>query len=180
MNISNHIEALLFLSGKPLSIKEICKILDKKEREINEAILDLEKELNGRGIRLLKADANIMLGTAPESDEYCKSLIKEELDRNLGRAGLETLAIIIYKNEGGGVSRNDIDRIRGVNSAFTLGNLAIRGLVDRKINPKDKRSFVYKPSVRLFQFLGITKKEDLPEFEKFSEQIKCEKLFTIQ
>jgi len=173
MSASNHIEALLFLAGKPLSKREICKILNKEEKEISESILELEKELLGRGIRLLRTGTSIMLGTAPESDKYCSSLIEEEIDRNLGRAGLETLAIIIYKNQGRGVSRNEIDCIRGVNSVFTLNNLSLKGLVERKINLKDKRSFVYMPAVRLFQFLGITKKEDLPEFEKFSEQIEA-------
>ncbi|MCF7835864.1 MAG: SMC-Scp complex subunit ScpB [Candidatus Marinimicrobia bacterium] len=171
MNISQHIEALLFLSGKPINKKEICKVLDKDEKEVTQAIAELEKNLENGGIRLLQTDNEIMLGTAPESDKYCEHLTKEELNRNLGRAGLETLAIIIYKNQGKGVSRADIDYIRGVNSSFTLNSLSLKGLIDKKINPVSKKGVIYKPSIRLFQFLGITKKEDLPEFEKLSQEI---------
>jgi segregation and condensation protein B len=169
MNTSNHIEALLFLSGEPLNVSRLCKILDKKEGDINQAINELEAELKDRGLRLLKKNGEVMLGASPDSSKYCEALLKEELDKTLGRAGLETLAIILYKD---GVSRADIDYIRGVNSTFTLRNLLIRGLVERKINPKDKRSYVYSPSMKMLQYLGITKKEDLPEFENFIKQIE--------
>lgn len=170
MSLNNHIEALLFLSGEPISVNRLAKILEKKEGEIKKALSDLEENLKERGVRLLKKDGEIMLGTAPESAQYCETLVKEELNKNLGQAGLEILAIILYKP--GRVSKTDIDSIRGVNSTFTLRNLLIRGFVERQPNPKDKRSYLYTPSMQILQYLGIAKKEDLPEFEKFIEQLK--------
>lgn len=169
-----HIEAVLFLSGEPVPVSNLCKIFEKKPEEINLALAELEADLSGRGVRLLKNKSEVMLGTAPESSGYCETLVKEEMNRSIGKAGLETLAIILYRSLPikEGISRAEIDYIRGVNSAFTLRNLSIRGLVERKINPKDKRSFVYTPAMQLLQYLGISKKEDLPNVEEFVKQME--------
>jgi segregation and condensation protein B len=174
MKLSSHIEALLFLAGEPLEISRLCKILDKNEEEISNALNKLEEALQDRGLRLVRNKNTVMLGTAPESSKYCEDLSKEELDKTIGKAGLETLAIILYKNafDKKGVSRSDIDYVRGVNSTFTLRNLSIRGLVERKINPKDKRSFIYTPSNQLLQYLGITGGDMLPKMEEFKQQIE--------
>ena len=77
---------------------------------------------------------------------------------------METLAIVAYS---GPVPRAEIDFIRGVNSSFTLRNLLISGLVEREINPKDRRTFIYKPSMDFLRFLGLGKLEDLPEYGEF-------------
>lgn len=173
MTLSNHIEAILFLAGEPMNFARLIKILGKSEEEIKNAINELKEKMKDRGIQLLEKNNEIMLGTSPDSSKYCEALVKEELDKNLGRAGLETLSIVLYKDqlEKQGIPRVDIDYIRGVNSTFTLRNLLIRGLIERKPSPKDKRSYVYSPSMKVLQYLGITKKEDLPEFENFIKQI---------
>lgn len=174
MNISNHIEALLFTAGEPVAISRLAKLLEISESEITTALNELEKNLEGRGIRLLKNGDETTLGTSPESAKYCENLVKEEMNKTIGKAGLETLAILLYKGafEEKGLTRADIDYIRGVNTAFTLRNLSIRGLIIRETNPRDKRSFVYRPATQLLQYLGITKKEDLPKFEEFKKQLE--------
>jgi len=169
MKLSNHIEALLFLSGEPLTMTRLGKILNRGEEEIKKAAEELEEQLKERGLRLIKKEGKIMLATPPDSSKYCEALIKEELNKNLGKAGLETLAIILYKNN---VSKNDIDYIRGVNSGFILRGLLIRGLIERRVSPKDKRSYLYFPSIRALQYLGVTKKENLPQYENFVKQIE--------
>lgn len=174
MNLSCNIEALLFLSGEPVKTSRLAKILSKDESEIINAIDELEKDLENRGIRLIKNNDEVMLGSAPETGEYCETMIKEELDKTIGKAALETLAIVLYKGafSKNGVSRAEIDLTRGVNSTFTLRSLSIRGLVTKKINDKDKRSVFYAPSMQLLQYLGITKKEDLPQYEEFIKQME--------
>jgi segregation and condensation protein B len=74
--------------------------------------------------------------------------------KDLGKAGLETLSIILYQ---GPISRAEIDYIRGVNSNFILRNLLIRGLIERVENPHDQRSFLYKPTLELISYLGLSK-----------------------
>lgn len=168
MELDSYIESILFLEGEPMKIRKLAEILGKKEKEISEALEILEKKLEDRGIRLIKNDAEIMLSTAPEAVKICEKVAKEEFNKDIGKAGLEVLAIIIYQSP---VTRADIDYIRGVNSSFTLRNLLIRGLVERRMNPKDSRSFIYSSSFNLLQFLGISDINKLPEYEIFKNNI---------
>lgn len=167
--LDSYIEAILFLEGEPVKVKKLAKILNKKGREIEAAIEILEKKLEGRGIRLLKKDDEVMLSTAAEAAEICERISKEELNKEIGKAGLEVLAIVIYQ---GPVSRSDIDYIRGINSSFTVRNLLVRGLIERKINPEDGRSYLYRPSFQLLQFLGVENIKKLPEYENFRKTLK--------
>jgi segregation and condensation protein B len=82
---------------------------------------------------------------------------------------LETISIIAYK---GPVSRAEIDYIRGVQSNFILRNLQIRGLVEKITNEKDHRSFLYRPTFELLQFLGVSRIEDLPEYDKVKAEFE--------
>jgi len=110
-----------------------------------------------------------MLGTAPEMGELIEALIKEELSKDLGKAGLETLSIVLYR---GPISRSKIDYIRGVSSTFILRNLLVRGLVERVSNPDDQRSFLYKPTFELLSYLGISRIEDLPEYDAVKQELE--------
>lgn len=168
-NLENNIEAILFLKGEAMTIKQISKILEKSEDEIKKSVDLLQEKLSNTGIRLLKKDDSILLTTSQESSKYTKELIDEEFNSELTKSTLETLSIIIYR---GPVSRSDIDYIRGVNSSYIVRNLLVRGLIERVINPKDSRSFIYKPSFQLLRYLGIEKIEDLPEFGTFNEKLE--------
>jgi segregation and condensation protein B len=163
LTIDNQIEAVLFWKGEPQSIKKLAASLGKKEEEILLGLEILKEKIKGRGVELIYKDDEVTLGTAAKLSHIIERLTKEELVRDLGRAGLETISIIAYK---GPISRAEIDYIRGVQSNFILRNLQIRGLVEKITNPKDARSFLYKPTFDLLQFLGISKIEDLPEYEK--------------
>jgi segregation and condensation protein B len=129
----------------------------------------LEQKLSDRGIRLIQKDGEAALSTAPEAAGLCEAASKEEFNKDIGRAGLEVLSIVAYQSP---ASRAGIDYIRGVNSSSTIRNLLIRGLVERKINPKDNRSYLYKPSVRFLQFLGVSKISNLPEYENFKKSLE--------
>jgi segregation and condensation protein B len=114
-----------------------------------------------------------MLGTSKELSPLIEKLTKDELTRDLGKAGLETLSIVLYQ---GPLARADIDYIRGVNSQFILRALLIRGLVERIDNPKDARSYLYKPTLDLLSHLGVSKIADLPEYEQVRKDIEGFKL----
>lgn len=169
MNLAQQIEAILFWKAEPVSIKKLASILDNDAKSITTALQELEISLKGRGLNLVQNGEEVMLGTAKELSLLIEKLTKEELVRDLGKAGLETLSIILYQ---GPISRSDIDYIRGVNSQFILRNLLIRGLIERIDNPSDARSFLYKVSINLLANLGINKMEDLPEYEQVKKDIE--------
>ena len=58
-----------------------------------------------------------------------------------------------------------------MNSGFILRHLLIRCLIERKVNPNDKRTFLYSPTMDLFSYLGITERKELPQFEEMVEKI---------
>lgn len=169
LNLDSQIEAILFWKGEPITIKKLADNLGKKEEEIRAGLDALKEKIKDRGVELVYKDDEVMLGTAAKLSPIIERLTKEELVRDLGKAGLETISIIAYK---GPLSRAEIDYIRGVQSNFILRNLQIRGLVEKIINPKDARSFLYRPTFELLQFLGVSRIEDLPEYEKVKAEFE--------
>jgi segregation and condensation protein B len=113
---------------------------------------------------LVRKGSEVAIGTRGEAGALIQTLAKEELSKDLGKAGLETIAIVLYQ---GPVTRARIDYIRGVNSSFMLRHLLVRGLVERTPNPEDQRSYLYQPSFALLQQLGLKRLEDLPNYEAF-------------
>ncbi len=159
MELANHIQAILFYQAEPLAVSRLAKLLKRSEGEVRDAAKILEESLATTGLRLLQNGDNLTLGTAPEASALIEAITKEELAKELSKASLETLAIVLYKAP---IARAEIDYIRGVNSTFILRNLLIRGLVEKVENPADQRSFLYKPTFQLLEFMGVAKIEDLP------------------
>ena len=168
MNTEQQIEAVLFWKGESVTTAWLSKALGISAEETEAGLSALEQSLSGRGIRLARIADEIALTTAAKSSPLIEKLTKDELVRDLGKAGLETLSIILYR---GPVTRRDIDYIRGVNSQFILRNLIVRGLVGKAPNPEDERSFIYKPTLELLAHLGIEKTGLLPEYAKVREEI---------
>lgn len=170
ISLDAKIEAILFYKSEPISIDALSKILRADKSDIRTSLETLKEKLQGRGITLLLKDDEVLLGTAPEASALIETIIKEELSRDLGKAGLETLSAILYQ---GPITRAELDYIRGVNSTFILRNLLIRGLIEKIPNPKDQRSFLYRPTFDLLSLLGITRVEDLPEYDKVRLEIEA-------
>ncbi len=168
-DLEKKIESVLFWKGEPISVKKLSQIFGKKEEEISDALKNLEKSLTGRGVSLIFKEDEVALGTSKDTSDLIEKLTKEELVKDLGKAGLETLSIIIYQ---GPISRAEIDYIRGVQSNFILRNLMIRGLIEKVPNPKDQRSFLYKPTFELLSHMGLTKIEDMPEYREARAEIE--------
>lgn len=165
--LANNIEALLFAFGRPTSRYELAKKLGATDSEVEEGLVALRERLTG-GITLVDDGHNVELRTAAAVAELVERVQKEEYTREVGRAGLEALAAILYR---GPLTRAEIDFIRGVNSSQTLRTLTMRGLVRKVQNPKDERSFLYEPTVELFASLGITSKQELPEYSATREKL---------
>lgn len=169
MNQKSIIESLLFTSGHPLSCKKIAEVSGFSEEEIENSLKELANDYaqNNRGLRLIFLDNKVQLVTASESKEAIEKLIKSDFEEDLSQAALETLAIVAYK---GPVSRAAIENLRGVNCSFILQSLAIRGLIDKKNNPKDGRSYIYNATFDFLKHLGINKLEDLPNYNELSDR----------
>jgi segregation and condensation protein B len=168
MDLATQIESLLFFRSEPTTIKVLANLLSCSPVEIDQAVKILESRLIDRGIKLIIKDDALMLGTDPEADELIEKITKEELARDIGKAGLETLAIVLYR---GPVTKAEIDYVRGVNSGFILRNLSVRGLVERLPDPKDARRYQYRPTFDLLAHLGIKNISELPDWQDIKQEI---------
>jgi segregation and condensation protein B len=170
MDLSKKIEAILFFRGEPVSKAFLSKTLAVSIREVDTAIAELKETLTERGVVLLDNESEVALGTNPEFRELIESITSEEIEKDLTKAALETLSIILYRSP---VSRAEIDFIRGVNSTFMLRSLLVRGLIERALDPRDRRSYVYKPSIELLAHLGVTSAKDLPAYDATIQQVSA-------
>lgn len=158
--LEQQIEAVLFYKATPMKKSALCKLFQCDETALANALVALAKRLETGATRLVQVNDDVELVTAPEFDTLIDSIRKDEMRRDIGKAGAETLAIILYR---GPMTRADIDRVRGVNSSFILRNLMVRGLVEKDANTKQ---ILYKATPELLAHLGITQITDLPDFEQ--------------
>lgn len=161
MNLDQLIEGVLFYRTEPMKKAALAEFFSSDPEEIDAALHTLSARLVSGATRLIATDSTVQLVTAPELADTIERLKKDELKGDIGKAGAETLAIILYR---GPISRIEVDRIRGVNSTFILRNLLVRGLIERRDHPTDPRSFTYAITPALLGNLGITGREELPQF----------------
>lgn len=166
MELHQHIEGVLFFKTSPVKKTELVKLFECSDEELRTALKTLEERLQSGATRLIETERDIQLVTTPEIDEIIESIRKDEMKRDIGKAGAETLAIILYK---GSITRSEIDRIRGVNSSFILRNLMVRGLIERGADVKS-RTFSITPE--LLSHLGITNKTKLPNYATVLDQLE--------
>ncbi len=169
-NLVSELEALLFIYGEPIEQKKLAKILNLKEADLKEGINLLEAELNReeRGLVLVQDKNKLQLVTKPSFSKLLEEITKQEFTEALTPAALETLSIVMYS---GPISRADIEYVRGVNSSFTLRALLMRGLVERDVDSKRSNAYAYKISFELLRHLGLSKNEDLPDYQKYKDLV---------
>ncbi len=161
------IEAVLFYKATPQKKSALQKLFAVDDEAWTIATEQLRHRLEFGATRLVETETEISLSTAPELSEFIETMRKGELKGDIGKAGAETLAIILYKEP---VSRAEIDRIRGVNSSFILRNLLIKGLVTREAVGN---SYHFKITPELLQHLGAATKSELPRFSEFLNAVEA-------
>lgn len=169
IELESKIEGLLFYKGEDVSIKKLAGLLNVSTDEIEEGLIKLEKSLENRGLVLVRKDDSVVLGITRELSPLIESIRKEEITKELSRASIETLSIILYKN---GVSRSEIDYIRGVNSSFIIRNLIVRGLVEKVMDTNDSRRILYRPSFNTLSYMGVNSIEQLPNYTEIVKQLQ--------
>jgi segregation and condensation protein B len=169
INLESKIEGLLFYKGEDVSIKKLSELLRVSTEEIQEGLNKLEQSLAERGLVLVRKDDRVMLGISSDLSPLIESIRKDEITKELSKASLEALTIVLYK---GKVYRSEIDYIRGVNSSFIIRNLLVRGLIEKIADDKDNRRVFYRPTFDTLSFMGITSLEQLPNYDEVTKQLQ--------
>jgi segregation and condensation protein B len=163
------IEALIFVSDEPLSVKMIADVLKEDKQVISETVAALANEFNGRngGLQLREVAGGWQFATRPEYHEHVRAFLKTRPSAKLTIASLETLAVIAYRQP---VTVPEILEIRGVQSPS-----AIKTLLDKKlIVAKGRKDTVGRPMMYgtskefLLQF-GLKDLSELPSVEDFHD-----------
>lgn len=168
-HLASTLEALLFISGEPLAFSRLAKITGTDEKNIVAHLQALEEKYTHDvqcGMMIIMKDEKAVLATKPENKTAIEALTKSTLQENLSKAALEVLSIVAYRSP---ITRAEIEAIRGVNCSFTLRNLLLRDLIERRENPHDQREYVYFPTFCFLQSLGMKGTKELPDYETLSQ-----------
>ena len=163
------IEALIFASPEPVTLKALCKLLDTEPKEdVEAAIAGLRQDYERPGgLQVVEVAGGFQIVTRPEFHEWVRRLFHERTTSKLSVASLETLAVIAYRQP---VTAPEIAEIRGVNTAGVLGTLVDRKLI--KIVGRKQvvgRPFMYGTTREFLERFGLNDIIDLPKVEDMSE-----------
>lgn len=176
MDISSAIEAILFASGDSIPIDRLSLILGTPEDEVSLIARELAEkyEREGRGMRVLRLDDRLQMCSAPEYAPYITRALEQRKPPMLSQPALETLAVVAYFQP---VTRAYIDQVRGVDSSYTVGVLAERGLIEAcgKLDVPGRPSLFRTTDVFL-RTMGIEKLSELPPLPDMSSTEGIEKL----
>ena len=168
------VEALIFASPDPLTLKAICKVLDSEPKEDVHAALAALKQDYERpgGLQLVEVAGGYQIVTRSDLHEWVRRLFHERSTQRLTVQGLETLAVIAYKQP---ITALEIGEIRGVNASGVLNTLLERHLikiVGRK--PVVGRPFMYATTREFLIRFGLNDLSDLPRVEDMAEALGLE------
>ncbi|MFZ5800843.1 MAG: SMC-Scp complex subunit ScpB [Candidatus Omnitrophota bacterium] len=168
--IKGVVEALLFITDKPLVMAGIQEVLEGVDAAtIKAAVEELKNDYatRHRGLSINEVAGGYQMSTSPEYAQYVKKYYKARHKEKLTGPSLETLAIVAYKQP---VTRLDIESIRGVNVDGVVASLLEKGLV-RIAGRKEVigRPFVYGTTRQFLEYFGLKSLQDLPKIEEFAQ-----------
>lgn len=156
------LEALLFVAERPLSRREIATLAGVDRDTVDACLGDLEVSLADRGIRLIVSGDRVELATAPEAGRLIARYVGAGATR-LSPASLETLAIVAYRQP---VTRGAVERIRGVDSDYTIRTLLHRRLiVELGRSEAPGRPFLYGTDFEFLERFGMSSLDQLPPLD---------------
>ena len=169
------IEALIFASPEPVTLKSLYKLLDGEPREDVDAALAAVRADYDRpgGLQIVEIAGGFQLTTKPELHEWVRKLFHERTTSKLSVQSLETLAVIAYKQP---ITAPEIAEIRGVSSSGgVLSTLVERHLI-KTVGRKQVvgRPFMYATTREFLDRFGLNEISDLPKVEEMSDALGFE------
>lgn len=174
-HLENHIEALIFCSDKPITIREIKECLkemfdsDIKEEGIDVVIKKIMTKYEDMkySFQVFKSGGGYQFLTKPAYQSSISILLKQQSKKRLSTSALETLAIIAYKQP---VTKAEVEQIRGVNCDYSIQKLLEKELVEIKGKADSVgRPLIYGTSKNFMDYFGINSLKDLPTLKDFAE-----------
>ena len=157
------IEAVLFASGDPIDAGRIALVLDTDVDTIQRLAKKLAEayEQEERGIRIVRLNDSLQMHSAPEYAEVINRALEQRRPPKLSQSSLEVLAVVAYFQP---VTRAYVEKMRGLDSSYTIGVLLDRGLIE-SCGQLDTvgRPTLYRTTDLFLRTMGIETLEELPE-----------------
>jgi segregation and condensation protein B len=156
----NIIEAILFVSTKPVRIRQFSDIIGISPEEVKILLEEMQQDYKNRGLQILQIAGGYQFATKPEYSEYIKKFIATPASK-LSKSALETLAIIVYKQP---ITKPEIEKLRGVNVDGVINTLLEKKLIKisgRKNSPG--RPFLFSTTEEFLTYFGINSLSELPK-----------------
>jgi segregation and condensation protein B len=163
------IEALIFVSDEPITVKTLVDVLKEDKGWIQAAVEELEKEFNSResGLQLREIAGGWQIATRPEYHDFVRAYLKSRPSAKLSLPALETLAVIAYKQP---VTVPEILEIRGVQSSSAIKTLLDKRLIVAKGRKETVgRPMMYGTSKEFLVQFGLKDLSELPNVEDFED-----------
>jgi segregation and condensation protein B len=165
------VEALIFASPEPITPKMLFRLLnDEPKEDITAAIAALKADYENRpGLQMVEVAGGYQIVTRPDLHEWVRRLFHERSSQKLTVQGLETLAVIAYKQP---ITALEITEIRGVNTSGVLSTLLERHLI-KIVGRKNVvgRPFLYATTKEFLIRFGLNDLRDLPKVEDMAEAL---------
>jgi segregation and condensation protein B len=174
------VEALIFASPEPLTLKAMYKLLDSEPKEdVQSALVELQQDYERPGgLQLVEVAGGLQIVTRPDLHEWVRRLFHERSAQKLSAQALETLAVIAYRQP---VTALEITDIRGVNTSGVINTLLERHLV--KIVGRKQvvgRPFMYATTKEFLIRFGLNDLSDLPKVEDMAEALGIERPLLVE
>ena len=165
------VEALIFASPEPVTPKMLFKLLsDEPKEDVTAALAALKTDYENRpGLQMVEVAGGYQIVTRPDLHEWVRRLFHERSSQKLTVQGLETLAVIAYKQP---ITSLEIAEIRGVNTSGVLSTLLERHLI-KIVGRKNVvgRPFLYATTKEFLIRFGLKDLNDLPKIEDMAEAL---------
>ena len=166
----------MFAAGESVPIARLSLVLGAEEKEIIRAAEELAESYlrQERGMRILRLEDKLQMCSAPEYAPFIIKTLEQRKPPMLSQPALETLAIVAYFQP---VTRAYIDKIRGVDSAYTVSVLQERGLIEicGRLDVPGRPS-IFRTTDVFLRTMGIRELSELPPLPDMTQSEGVEKL----
>ncbi len=170
--ISNIIEAILFVAGEPVSIGDLSAALEISEMETMHAVEEMQKQydLSRRGVTLKRYGDHVRMETRPEYAPYVERLLQPVQRQSLSQTVMETLAVIAYRQP---TTKGEVEQVRGVKCDYSIQALLAKGLI-QEAGRKEAlgRPILYVTTDKFLEHFGLSDIRELPPLPDPVEKVE--------
>lgn len=163
------LEAILFVAGEPVAVADVAVALGLTELEVMQAVAELERACESRGVTVRRYGDHLRMETRPEYAPYVERLLQPVQRQSLSQTAMETLAVIAYRQP---TTKGEVEQVRGVKCDYSVQSLMQKGLI-KEVGRKEAlgRPILYATTDKFLEHFGISDIRELPPLPDAQEKV---------